>query len=564
MRSLLIAIALMTGEQLRSQEQAIIDETFIEDFWLFPGHARSFITAIDKTVTPAGSLALFKTITHPTTDVALLQQRQALVQQFAAAQPLLREVREQLQVIVPMHDLVLQYCQCGNAATKEFENCYFKQKHLRRFNTNPVALNASVALLYTSLSLPLLVHLGQHLVLEGLLKRRCHHHHEENAAHGASNVILRALENKFIRTAVHWGVHAPSLIAMGQLMQNTATSIDHIARQVRQMAAFITVAQQLGIRLRSNKALADIAALQPLVTLQPASWDGLVGRLIALQRRSMWQVITWGEMLALHQQLRMQYQAVEQLAQALAALDLYSSLAWMVTQDTTWSYATYIERQQPLIQCVALTHPQVMASSHSNCCMGHDLSLGETVARHAIVTGANAAGKSTFMTSVMTAALLAQSIGIVPAKKWVMTPFAKLISYIRVASDITTGKSLFQVELARVAHITQQLENLVSTGHALLGIDEAFFQSTQAATGTKLAIDFLQHLAVHTNALSLTVTHNQMLTILEQWQANLFVNLVARCDYAHDGKKVYVVDRGVFGTQEDPLRTVRHAKDFAA
>lgn len=561
-----LLIAFCSLSLLGAGNSPIIDQSFIEDFWLMPGHSRSFVHAIDRTKTVWGKENLFATISQPTTDTQILQQRQEIIKACCQNVAMIEQLPTLLATMERQIPIVEQYLHTEKAKHHALASaCYFRGKRLGRFNNNSVALNSSIGLHYMILGLPLVAHGLEHWILEKAFGHKCASVQKEEKN---ENMLLKPLtailRNKLVRNSVHLGMHIPQFLAMWRLMKDTAVSIDVLSEDVRAIAYFVVQAMHIGKILASQSRLNKVSEFYPLTTLTTASWHGLVGKLIRLHHKSPWQVTTWGEILALHKEIQRHQSELRELVQALGTIDMYTSCAGLIQHQSGWSFAQYVVSPTPIVQFDDLKHPQLMTAKHQHCCVGHDLNLGVPKHCHAIITGANAAGKSTFMTSVMIAALLAQSIGIVPAHQWTMTPFHKLISYIKVESDINAGKSLFQVELARTGRIIEQLHELASdtmrNHHALLGIDEAFFQSTQASTGTKLATNFLQELAVNPRVISVTVTHNRALTALESLMPTSFINLVARCQHAADGHKTYIVDRGTFDVNADPLENIHSVK----
>lgn len=82
--------------------------------------------------------------------------------------------------------------------------------------------------------------------------------------------------------------------------------------------------------------------------------------------------------------------------------------------------------------------------------------------RAILLTGPNAAGKSTLVRAILVNSLLAQTLGIVMAKKWSMQKtFCFIDTYLNVP-DVEGHMSLFQAEMARCLEFLQTLERMKS------------------------------------------------------------------------------------------------------
>ena len=66
-----------------------------------------------------------------------------------------------------------------------------------------------------------------------------------------------------------------------------------------------------------------------------------------------------------------------------------------------------------------------------------------------VITGPNAAGKSTFIKALSLSILFSQTICIVPASNFVLTPFTLINTYLNIP-DCKGKESLFEAEMNRV------------------------------------------------------------------------------------------------------------------
>jgi DNA mismatch repair protein MutS len=134
---------------------------------------------------------------------------------------------------------------------------------------------------------------------------------------------------------------------------------------------------------------------------------------------------------------------------------------------------------------------------------------GATVARLAIVTGPNMAGKSTYLRQNALLAVLAQAGGFVPAKRFRLGVVDRLFSRVGAADDLSRGRSTFMAEMVETAAILTQ-----ATERSFVILDEI---GRGTATYDGLAIAWACAEALHdTNRCrALFATHYHELAQLE-------------------------------------------------
>jgi len=139
--------------------------------------------------------------------------------------------------------------------------------------------------------------------------------------------------------------------------------------------------------------------------------------------------------------------------------------------------------------------------------------------RTIVLTGPNAAGKSTFVRTFLVNALLAQSLGVALAKSWKMkNTFLFLDTYLNVP-DVEGHASLFQAEMYRCLEFLKTLEMMKKKrggeSRAILALDEVF-SSTNFKEGYSAAYAIVQYLSTHfPSLLCFVTTHFHGLAELE-------------------------------------------------
>ncbi len=122
-----------------------------------------------------------------------------------------------------------------------------------------------------------------------------------------------------------------------------------------------------------------------------------------------------------------------------------------------------------------------------------------------VVTGPNAAGKSTFLRMVGVNVLLAQIGTAVAAKQMTWSP-VRLITDVRIRDDLAHNESYFLSEVRRLRRLVLDAE----PGTPVLGLIDEPFRGTNSQERTAAGIALLEHLMASRN-LFLIATHEEML-----------------------------------------------------
>lgn len=158
----------------------------------------------------------------------------------------------------------------------------------------------------------------------------------------------------------------------------------------------------------------------------------------------------------------------------------------------------FVEGGQGLIEMRELRHPCFMGTRDF---IPNDVLLGGEHANFGLLTGANAAGKSTLMRTTAMAVILAQLGCYVPAASARLNPIDKIMTRLGANDNIMQGKSTFFVELSESKKI---LAN--ATTKSLVILDE-LGRGGSLSDGYAIAESVLHHIATHVQPLGFFATH---------------------------------------------------------
>lgn len=206
---------------------------------------------------------------------------------------------------------------------------------------------------------------------------------------------------------------------------------------------------------------------------------------------------------------------LEQLADIgryVGTVDAYLSIVRYLREATEsklpWTFAQYGGKKK----MTKVWHPSLWKGDNKP--VPNNLPL-KNKSRVALITGPNAAGKSTFVRSIFVNALLAQTLGVVCAKDWVAPrPFVFMDTYLNVP-DVEGYASLFEAEMYRCLEFLKSLEGKKEMP-ALIAMDEVF-SSTNFREGFSAAYAVVRHLSMtYPHLLCLVTTHFHGLSQLEK------------------------------------------------
>jgi DNA mismatch repair ATPase MutS len=142
-----------------------------------------------------------------------------------------------------------------------------------------------------------------------------------------------------------------------------------------------------------------------------------------------------------------------------------------------------------------------------------------------IITGANMAGKSTFLRTVGVNLLLAQTGAPVCASFFRCIPVS-LFSGMRTIDNLESGISYFYAEALRI----QQMLICAKSGKTFLLIMDELFRGTNSDDRLRSSLSFIRKLTGQSEISALIATHDLGITLLENEYPDKVINYCFECE----------------------------------
>ena len=184
-----------------------------------------------------------------------------------------------------------------------------------------------------------------------------------------------------------------------------------------------------------------------------------------------------------------------QLVDIFHQLDAYYSMA-MAVKKLRLTFPTITRSEQPFIEGKKLYHPLLKQA------VSYDVTMNPE-GNFIFLTGANMAGKSTFIKAVGISVYLAHTGMGVPAENLSLSLFDGLLSNIQVEDNISKGESYFYNEVQR---IKKTIDKINDGRNWLILIDE-LFKGTNVQDAMKCSTAVVEGLRKMTNTLFILSTH---------------------------------------------------------
>ncbi|MGC6584262.1 DNA mismatch repair protein MutS [Paenibacillus sp. Dod16] len=209
----------------------------------------------------------------------------------------------------------------------------------------------------------------------------------------------------------------------------------------------------------------------------------------------------------LRDKLNTQVSRLQKLAERIAEIDVYQSLA-AVSAEYRFVKPELSEGYDYIVE--GGRHPVVEAVMKDSSFIANGTDLRKDGSSILLITGPNMAGKSTYMRQVALLSILAQMGCFVPAEGAVIPLVDRIFTRIGAADDLIGGQSTFMVEMADIQVMTEK-----ATPRSLIIIDE-LGRGTSTSEGMAIAQAVIEYVHDHIGCKALVSTHFHELAHLQE------------------------------------------------
>ncbi len=502
-------------QEYRSAHTLLLDPATLRNLEIFAsargGREGTLFSAVNRTVTSAGTRLLERWLAAPPLDIAELQRRQSLVGEFLAQPVGLAAVRELLGQVrdIPR---ILGRLQNRLRNPRELGGVKDTLSQVPPLRAELAGFGAESGPATLSRQLHELPELGR-LLTSAL----------------ADELPADLADGNYLRPG-----YDPELDRLRSLTSDNRTWLSELERAEQERTGIrslkVRFTNHFGYYIEVTKANLHLVPADYIRRQTTVGGERYVTE--ALRRKE--KEIFHAEELALARELELfnalvaavldESVALSQTADALAELDVLAGWAVLARE---WDYCRPVLDDSDALEIVEGRHPvveQVLRAPGATIARGasagfvpNDTRLSCDDAQIALITGPNMAGKSTYIRQVALIALLAQVGCWVPAKSCRIGLVDRIFSRVGASDDLARGNSTFMVEMNETANI---LNN--ATGRSLLILDE-IGRGTSTYDGLAIAWAVVEHLHrdPQRGPRTLFATHYQELTQLEKHLARL-------------------------------------------
>jgi DNA mismatch repair protein MutS len=535
--------------------EPILNEYAWDDLKLFYGTTTEpgyhLMSRINKTTTVLGEAALATLLVTPTSDIQLLQERQYILKAFLNDFEQVKRLTTQLKIYQNAEQGVVSFWTATDPLySKDYKN-YMEDKF---YSKNDVVANKSAGWLefkkrlfrdFGNIQLEFLwplVHIGavELVVLtapEGI-KHSAREGHPIFApfyTYYHTWKVKKDMGGKFklddlLGPTFITGYNVWRWYVGVRNYQEYSSVLRNLALRMADVQALIITANQVSATIAASPDLEKaygkhLTAVRQL--LDQSKEDTEIGRLIKYLQElplSNWTYFfnNAGKLLAGYKLFVEHKEAFSDAMYEIGLLDAYLSFATLMQEASAYNakhkyaFVQFLDRKQrtkPYLKINEMWNPFLDSKQAIGNSIEMDAEAGGM--RNLILTGPNAGGKSTFLTGITNTLLLAQVMGIGPAKNIVITPFNKINTYIDIADDIAAGKSLFMAEVERAQKHINLLKALKPDEFSFTIFDEPF-SGTNPIEGAAAEYSILESIADYKNSFTMVATHYPTVMLLEE------------------------------------------------
>ena len=197
--------------------------------------------------------------------------------------------------------------------------------------------------------------------------------------------------------------------------------------------------------------------------------------------------------------------SISNLMARLYGLDVSLSCRQLMMKNG-WSFVKYNDQSKDIgaTLCYGMRNPILGEGQKKNpVCLSKNI----------VITGPNAAGKSTYVRSIGANIICSQTLGISCSKGMEASPVSAILSYMRIR-DVVGSQSLFEAEVDQCSSIIRVATEIQNNGSSAVIFFDEPMHSTPPLEGEAAAYAVLEHLGNLPNIRTIATSHYHRLTQL--------------------------------------------------
>lgn len=536
------------------------DVEFLHDH--YTNYNNGIFNKINNCKTKIGSLLLKKILLNPTSNIHTLKERQDIIIKVKNARneliPLILEIQN-------LENDLVWFWNNSNMKHIELMNdmIYFNYDFIPFFNINDILNNSEKALLITNIYKiivsPLLTIVTPLLSLLIPLVLLYYFQKKSNLnipfsvvfkqyfntvlGNDSMNLIFKSPSKAMIASLITKGIYVfmyfQNIYYSLQNSNNTNKIINILHEKLNKMAKYTNLCKQIDIvcnKYKINNLSSFIGYDKIKENL--SEYDTYFEHVIFNSEPSLFS--NKGKILFTFKKFKHNKDSMTNLFHYTGIIDVVLSISDLIVNSNTdipYCLTTYLEKKKPKIVFDKIWHPFLNDTKT----VKNNLDIKNNI----LITGPNAAGKSTFIKSVIINIILAQTIGVCSSEKFEMTPFHLIETYLHIP-DSKGSSSLFEAEMVRSKKYIDKIKNLDENKFSFIVLDE-IFSSTNYVEGFSGAYSILKKISNFSNTLSITTTHYTDLEVLEKDTKGKIMNYKFEVDFNENEEIIfnYILKRGM-------------------
>jgi len=539
------------------------DVEFLQDH--YSDIEKGLFHKLNKCKTKMGGLLLKKLFLKPVHDIDLLEKRQAIITKIKKIKTVIEPILDNIKIIE--NDLIW-FWNDSNLRHIDLMNdlIYFNYDIIPFFNMNEVLNNNEKALLVTNIYKiivsPLLTVLTP--ILSFLVPLIILFYMQRNSPikipigtlftqymktiFGTDSMKLvfqnptKALLASIFTKGIYLFMYLQNIYYSIQSSSNTHKIINIIHEKLNKMTQYINCVNQIKILCESN-GLEDISPFINYSGIKDdlSIYDSYFNFPVFNKDPSLFS--NKGKILYTFKKFKENKDKMIHIFHYSGTIDSILSIENILSnssKENPFSMTKYSRKKIPEIIIKDIWHPYLNKDVVNNI-VKNNLDIKNNI----LITGPNAAGKSTFIKSVILNIILSQTIGISSSSEFKITPFKMIETYLHIP-DSKGSSSLFEAEMFRSRDYIEKIKNLENEDFSFIVLDE-IFSSTNYIEGFSGAYSILKKISSFKNTLSITTTHYTDLEVLEKNTDGRILNYKFEINY-DENKEIlfnYILQRGV-------------------